>query len=429
MRFEVRRRWSRLAFCLVCLIPTVIITGAVAVTHNPFYMAARQAAWESQWSDRLGLTVKVQSLEQRGGDWVIHGLELRDPETDHWVLRAASIEIAKTETAHVVLVNQSELCATLWPRVWAILHEHVLQRPYLTDRNVMISAATLTMRYERQAESLSGVRCELVGKVDSTEALFEFRMPGNVGGEPARFSVIRNRQLQPPTTAWELHTGDAALPCSLAIPWIPSAARLGPNCTFAGMIWAEKGIGDWTADLSGIFRPVQLEQLVTSQFPHKLSGEGDLTLTRVCLHHGRIVELAGNLQARDGVVSRSLLTAARDELKLRLRDPLRDTSLLRYDQLAVGFTLSSTGMALAGQMQPETTVMSDADGPLLSDSGQADQLSTVALLRFLVPQNEVHVPATEETVSLVRVLPLPQAGTATTADQSSRSYTPVRLLD
>ena len=429
MRFEVRRRWSRLAFCLVCLIPTVVITGAVAVTHNSFYLAARQAAWESQWSDRLGLNVTAQSLEQRGHDWVIHGLELRDPETNHWVLRASSIEITQTDTARVVLIYQSELCATLWPRVWAILHEHVLQRPYLTDRDVMISAETLTMRYQRQAESLSGVRCELVGDVDSTEALFEFRMPGSEGEEPARVRVVRNRQLQPPTTAWELHTGDAALPCSLAIPWIPSAARLGPNCTFNGMIWAERGSGDWTADLSGIFRPVQLEQLVTSQFPHKLSGEGDLTLTRFCLHHGRIADVAGNLQARDGVVSRSLLAAARDELQLQLRDPLSDASLLRYDQLAVGFTLNSKGMVLAGQMQPEKTVMSDAEGPLLSDSGQTDQLSPVALLRFLVPQNEVHVPATEETVSLVRVLPLPQASTAKTAHQSSRSYTPVRLLD
>jgi hypothetical protein len=164
---------------------------------------------------------------------------------------------------------------------------------------------------------------------------------------------------------------------------------------------------------------VQLEQLVTSQFPHKLSGQGDVTFQRLCVHRGRIVELAGELQAHDGVVSRSLLTAARDELLLSLRDPIDDATLLRYDRLGVAFTLNSQGMVLVGMNQSDETMMSDAHGPLLSGDGKV--LSPAAFLRLLVPRNEVHVPATQETASLVRMLPLPEAGT--------KSYGTVRLID
>ncbi len=103
MRFELRRRWSRLAFCLLCVAPTLAVAGAVVVTHNPFYAAARRAVWESQWSARLGLTVTADALQQHDGAWVIRGLELRDPETDHWLLKAASLEIADADQGYVIL--------------------------------------------------------------------------------------------------------------------------------------------------------------------------------------------------------------------------------------------------------------------------------------------------------------------------------------
>ncbi len=292
----------------------------------------------------------------------------------------------------------------------------------------MISAATVALKYEKQAESLNAVRCELVGGADSTEVLVEFQMAGDAGGEPARLRLSRNRQLEPPSTSWELHTGDAPLPCSLAAPWIASAARLGADCSFKGMIWAESGVRDWNADLSGVFQRVQLEELVTSQFPHKLSGAGEITLTCARIHRGRVVDMAGNLQVLDGVVSRSLLEAARDELSLTLRDPLDDTPLLRFDRLALGFNLDSKGMTLAGQMQPENAVLVDARGPLLRDNGET-LLTPVALLRLLVPQHEVQVPATEETASLVRFLPLPKTGAMSTATRPTRSYAPLRFRD
>jgi hypothetical protein len=419
MRFELRRRWSRLAFCLICLAPTLFIMGAIAFTRNPLYVAARHAALEASLSVRLGLTVEAQSFTRRGQHWVVRGLELRDPETEHWALRAASVEYAKTAAGDVLLVHQAELCAKFWPRVWSVLHEHLLQRPRTCEPDVLVSAETLTMRYDQQADTLHRVRCELVSRAEGAEALFEFCLPGNESGEPARLRLIRNRQITPPTTAWELYSGDSAIPCSLAEPWFASVARLGAGSSFSGKIWAEQGNGNWTADASGTFHDVQLEQLVTSQFPHKLSGRGDVTFQQICVHRGRIVELAGDLQAHDGVVSRSLLTAARDELRLSLRDPIDDSALLRYERLAVGFTLNSQGMVLLGMNPPDESIMSDAYGPLLSGKGEV--LSPVAFLRLLVPQNEVHVPATQETASLVRMLPLPEAGT--------RSYGTVRLLD
>jgi hypothetical protein len=421
MRFEVRRRWSRVVFCLLGLLPTVFITGAIAVTRSPMYHAARHAALEARLSAHLGLAFQAASFERRGRDWVIHKVELRDPETDQWMLRAASVEFSRTGSQDIVLLHQAELCGSRLLRAGHVLHEHLLKRPHLSQRKTLVSAETLTMRYDQQAESLGGVRGELISSDDGSEALCEFTLPGSGASEPARLRLIRNRQVEPPATAWELYTGGAVLPCSLATPWIPAAGRLGAGSTFVGRVRARRERGGWTADVSGTFEAVQLEQLVTAQFPHKLSGEGQVAFRQLRMDQGRIVALAGDLHARDGVVSRSLLTAARDELQLTAREPMDDVSLFRYDQLDVDFTLNGNGLVLVGLNASEKAIMSDAHGTLLSGGG--DTLSPLAMLRLLVPQHDMRVPACEETASLVGMLPLPQA------QSSSKSYGTVRLLD
>ncbi len=100
--------------------------------------------------------------------------------------------------------------------------------------------------------------------------------PSVAADERVRLRFVRNRQLDPPATGWELHTDSTGLPCSVALSWLPALSQLGDACVFQGSVWCEQRPAGWEAELRGVFRQVDLEQLVTRQFPHKLSGSADV---------------------------------------------------------------------------------------------------------------------------------------------------------
>jgi hypothetical protein len=89
-----------------------------------------------------------------------------------------------------------------------------------------------------------------------------------------------------------------------------------------------------------------------------------------------------------------------------LRD--RDASLLPYQQLCFGFDIDQRGLTMQGQCQGSTigTMLTDHQGATMLTS-PLTTVPVVALLRVLVPDSEVQVPATQETRLLLGSLPLP----------------------
>jgi hypothetical protein len=72
------------------------------------------------------------------------------------------------------------------------------------------------------------------------------------------------------------------------------------------------------------------------------------------------------------------------------------------------FTLDEKGFTLHGQCEsaPASTILKSDGGPLLVGSGDA-ALPIVALIRVLVPDSQIQVPATRQTDWLLQVLPVP----------------------
>ena len=141
-------------------------------------------------------------------------------------------------------------------------------------------ASSLILQQDPQPQSVQDVRFVLEVDGDAAEAFVEFRPAGSDEGDQVRLRLVRNRQLDPPATGWELHTGPTGLPCQLALSWLPELERLGTECTFQGSVWSERMATGWEADISGVFRQLDLDRLITGHFPHKLSGISELMLGR-----------------------------------------------------------------------------------------------------------------------------------------------------
>ena len=256
MRFSVRRRLCRASFCLVCLLPTLLIGVSAVVTHTPAYRAARCADCESRLSARLGLPVHLAQVD--GSGWACHvarGIELRDPESGQWLVRARSAEARRAPQGWDLALYQPEIRFAQLPRLAEILHEHVLVRTDERTPPVRLAMSSLILHDAACSQSVLDVRCVVEGRAEGAEVFWNSVHASLPPDETVRLRLVRNRQLDPPATGWELHTGPTGVACSLLTPWLPAAEHLGPEAGFQGSIWCEQQPRGWNAEIAGLLSP------------------------------------------------------------------------------------------------------------------------------------------------------------------------------
>jgi hypothetical protein len=205
-----------------------------------------------------------------------------------------------------------------------------------------------------------------------------------------------------------LSTGGTPLPCSLIGSYWPAALRLGSASTFDGRITATRDAGRWMLELSGRLSDVDLERLL-EPYPHKLSGTAEISLENAIVTNGQLQAAAGRIVGGPGVISRSLIHAAQQHLGV---EPSRQTMLgrasrIEYRQLNLAFKIDQAGLSLRGEFPKAPGAILVDEKVVLVRQGADDPLPVVNLLRALVPQSSVHVPATRETNPLAAFLPVP----------------------
>jgi hypothetical protein len=416
-----RRRICRVAFFLLCVAPTVGTVVWCARRHLPGVVDTETRRLEAA----LGLKVSLSGLRHlRPGGVLYERLELSDPETGRLVLRCRVLEAdwrqstdrqGRPNTLLVLIASQPEIEATAIDRLGELLSRLLQSRIGTAQLDVRLAAGQLTLRCGDGAQTLT----ELEGSIESfaggTQAEASFRLAGTDTTEPIRIRLIRNRQTTPPTSAFELDTGGGALPCDLLAMGLPGLEQLGARSRLRGYIWAsqasnDQGSADWGGELAGQIFDVDLDDLVTDRFPHKLGGTAQLTIQSARFRGGRLEEAEGALVAGPGVISRSLIDAAATQLGLvRDAQPQGPGDIVPYEQLALAFSIDSRGLKLQGRCSAPApgAVLVDRGGRLLSEPVLQPQ-PVVALLRTLVPASRHQVPATRQTDWLIGHLPVPE---------------------
>lgn len=434
MHDRTRRTLCRLGFLLLGLLPTLGTAAGIGVLRSSWYRAAQRAAWERQLTDALGLAVTVQAVSTpTRGTTLLEGLELTDPETRVRVVRVRQVECLVRGGEWLLLAAQPEVAGDQLWRLWEVVHERFLRAGSAAHVRLQVMAGEVTLQRPgaQGAATLTGVRCGLQPTPEGPQVLCEFRDVALPAAEPAQLRVTRNRQQIPPATRWELQTRATALPCSLLADQVPVLERLGAQATFQGTLTVTQTGDGWEGQLAGAFRAVDLDRLVTDQYPHKLSGAAEIAFREARFRGSKLLEAAGELVCHGGQVSWSLLDQADRALGLsadpRVRALEADVQW-RYQELQFGFTLDGQGLTLVGTCAGALAgvVMTDHQGPLLTDKPQ--EVATVALVRALASPHGESVPASAEAYQLLHVLPIPaRPPTPTAAPPTRRPHTPLRL--
>jgi len=401
---STRRRLCRTGFWALCIAPTLLVAGwIVSVRSDRFRQAHEQAI-----SVQTGLKANLAKVTcPRPGHTLYEGLELADAETGELLLSIRILEVADDGESLSLTCSQPEIHGGRLDSCGQVLLRQL--RSDNLPKALHISAGELTLHGPGGARTFTDVEARLESAATGPQAAVSFRLAGSPVAEPAKFRVLRNRQTTPPCTGFELHTGGYELPTSLLAGIWPGVAEIGSGSHFRGSLWVTENPLGSDAELTGKLSGIDLDAIVTDRFPHKLSGQAELTIEKARFRQGRLEEAAGSLAAGPGLVGRSLVTALAQTMEFSAgQAPPTLASALPYNQLALAFAVDSRGIMLHGQCRQAAAgaVFIHQQTTLLSEPPQRPQ-PVIQLVHALAPQNEYQVPATRETDRLIQVLPIP----------------------
>jgi hypothetical protein len=405
---STRRRICQAGFVLFCLLPTAAIFGWSASLKSSQHLRS----CESLLTEQLGLKAKLAAVSYpQPNVTLLHGLELNDPETDQPVFSCRLLEATAIEGRLVLDFKEPLVEAERLYQLWELLGRR-LRGELMTREPIELSWCNLTIRDGRgeQTYELVGARIEREEAGEAAEV--RFKLPGVEMPEPASVRIVRNRQRQPPSTRFALSTGGAALPCSLFAALCDVEGAFGAAATFSGSLWVDDTDQGWEAEVAGRFEKIDLGQLVSSRFHHRLEGEATLELTEARIRESQLIEAHGRLTAGPGEISVSLVQAAVAELACSNERDVRSLDARArgpYERLAFNFGLDGAGLRLAGNCedQPPGTVLIGGAYSSLSLRSADRALPVVALLRLLAPASDEQAPATSVTQELIPWLPMP----------------------
>ncbi len=398
-----RRLICRTGFWLLCVTPTLATVGWCAYWNS----SRPRLSLEQTLTQELGLKVSGERITQpRPGVLLLENLQLCSTETGELVARMRLVEATRSEQGWVVIVSQPELDAAQFGPLSQMIAARLREAPAV-KQSLRILASEATVRWPRESRTFSDLAATVTTSPTSSEAELQFRVAGLEMAEAARLRVIRIRESLPPTVRCELHTGKTALPVPLLLSPLALENRLGAESRFRGSVWLQQTDDEWQGAVTGELSHVDLRTL-TNRFSHLLTGTATVTVQNAKIEHGRLEEALGSLESHEGILDASLLIAARDQLGMTSSyDLAAMQDRIQYSQLALQFSLDAAGLTLQGQCAGNTpgVVLAWGGMPVLLQAGHPTPAAN--FVRALVPQNEVTVPATQQTDWLNRLLPLP----------------------
>lgn len=416
-RLIIRRRLCQACFCLGCLLPTTVLLGWTVSRKLP----AHVRRCEDDLGRRLGLVVRLRGIKYpQPGLTVYQELEVYDPETGQRVLDCQSLEAADSGQtlvldpfgASVQLEQVGNLARLVMRR---------LRREALTDdRGWHSPPRSITLRGPRGEQTYEEVEFSLESAEGAECASLRFRLPQQQGPDRATLSVTRRASTESATTRIELDTGGVNLPLAIFAPWLDCQSLFGADARFCGSLWIDDAPDGNRGELRGDLSAINLDALVAARFPHILTGSATLHVEHATLEGGKVVEASGRLSSPSGMVGASLVDAAVSMLGCRWADARLarlPAQHREYQSLDIDFQIDAGALRLGGPRRAKTThaaaataILLDAEGRPLLFAPAKETVPLVWLVQMLAPRNDVQVPATKETASLIPWLPLMPSG-------------------
>ncbi|HZZ28527.1 MAG TPA: hypothetical protein VFE46_11040 [Pirellulales bacterium] len=405
------RRWiCRALFLLFGALPASMVVGWCIYMNSPAAVSAVRAELQAA----LGLKVQLAQVSfPRPGCTRITDLQLTDPESGETVASMRQVEIQTTSLGKTIIASQPEMNVAAVAH-WGTLIDRWLHRE--TDAppfTLRLSAGELTLRWPEGAQTFP--HCSIQFATSASGNCIQVWQQASGDFANAVSPVLqweRTGKSGSMATHVTLCAQNTLLPAPMLAALLQRENRCGPRATFRGTVDVLETPDGWQAELTGHLENIDLHSLVSEQFPHQLGGTADLTIGHAVLHAGRLEEAAGSLHAGPGSISPSLLSAAANCLGLQRRGLENANSatagnVIAYEELSTEFNLTALGLMLHGKCEKQPGVLLRSGEQALLTETNRGAIPVVALVKMLVPDSRLQVPATRQTDWLLPWLPVP----------------------
>lgn len=401
MHERTRRLVCRVCFLSVCLLPTVVVVAWVGVHLQPW----RARSYEQLLSERLGAKVRLTSVTNpRPGVMRFCGVAWADQEFDRAVLAIQQLDVVQGRAALRLVASGT---TTISPAGLAAMHRLASERLKRADAMpIRLMSGEVNCRLNDRSITLVNLDAGIELVTNGAQATAVFHVAG-VEGDPLRLRLVRNRQITPPTFAWELVTGQTPLPCWLVAEMLPALNRFGVETTFRGSAWAVKSDQGWTGQVKGQFAAVDLQSALEGIVPDNITGHTRIDVEHAEFLAGRLISLTARANGGPGKIGRGLLSTISERLEAAA--PIDSGDLpdqVDYEQLDAVFRIDARGLAIHGNClgAPRGTLLVGKTAPLLTEPRFVQPITK--LFALLSPASQSMVPFTPHSQALAQILPL-----------------------
>ncbi|TWT85619.1 hypothetical protein Pla123a_04260 [Posidoniimonas polymericola] len=346
---STKRRLCRALFLLACLLPTFAVTGVIAWRLRPDYSHKQLA----DLAAGLGVRVECgQCYTPRPGERRFADLRVLHPETGALIATLDTLRCAGTDEGVVGVAGVLTIEVGKLADAGRVLCDSL--------RGVTAGVASITFAEVRCGNQLLAADARL-----TSESPVADRRVWSLAEEAAdgrRFQLVRNRQLDPPTTRLTLETGAAPLAWGRLAGLTPLPAALGPAATFAGKLTLDLEANH--GQLQGGFNGVDLaaftppESGLHTHVPARLYG------VDLAWQAGRFERLDLCVEAAAGEAAWPFADLARYQLRCVLTGPMLTAveenirlqaypnTPLAFDALAFRLRLDGAGCRVLGLLSP-----------------------------------------------------------------------------
>ena len=353
MHERTERALCRLAFLLLCALPTLSVMSLTVLTWTPWYHNRQVQSLEDALSQRLGVNVSISDMHRpTPSSWQLDGVEFTDPETGNLVSKVRSVSYAEKNGMVLISLAQPELQAAQLSLIWRIVHDRFLCQPELLGQAVTLTAQDLSIHSRLRGITFSPVRVRIDSKAEATRAWVQFLLADwSPEDMPATVSVTRTRSGDAPKTHWELQTGSRPLPCSVLADYLPVMRMLGLDAEFSGLLSWHMERDDYFVRLQeAYFTNVNMLELF-EPLDYHVSGMGTIHLTSLTRHSGMpISEAVGKISIQGGRIEVGLLRrlAGLFQANLNLPTEIADRERLECQLVASEFQLYGNDIQVRG---------------------------------------------------------------------------------
>lgn len=397
------RRLCQLGFVALCILPILgIIAWSAWLRTSHFHTLE-----ERQLSGLVGANVRfAQCRHVRPGVVAYDQVEVSDPETAECLARVLTLEVRRQGGTILLALPEVALYSErALVRLWSTLERQLRQID--SPGKLRIQLASLSLRWpgveQRFVVPEVQVGSHAIGRYFSARFHQVEKVGETAAAEACALEVWLDRRQKPSQLYYSLKTGAASLPCRLFAPVWPPAARLGGQSLFQGTLWAQEINNQWQGEVAGLLRDIDLDALITEQFPHRLSGRGQARVD-AAFDASTLARCSGLLEAGPGEVGASLLASAGDALGAKAAVPSTGEQATGYDRLILSFDLTrGVIQQLQGSPDHGGAIFIAGNQALLTEPPAAAQ-PIANLVEMLEPAGRHKVAASRRSARLVELL-------------------------